>query len=82
MFIPENISAAELLAALYNAASPQGMGWLHYDNNIMSVTEAQECLNKNKHNIDYLKGRPIKTDFTPLLPNGDRNVDAFLYDRD
>jgi len=70
----EGLDKAAVLAALYNAAKPQGMGFLHYDPKPMSVEEAQELLPQG--DFDYLKGRAMKVDLS-----GDQ-LDTWGYDRD
>ena len=40
------LDKAEVLAALYNRAQPQGMGFLHYTPEDMTVEEAQVVLEK------------------------------------
>lgn len=71
---------AEVLAALYNASQPLGMGILHYDPTPMTVEQAQSIIDEYKsHNtqyFDYLKGRVMKIDLS-----GD-TLDPRLYDRD
>jgi hypothetical protein len=66
---------AEVLAALYNRAKPQGMGFLHYEPKDMSTDEAAEIL-AGQQRFDYLKGRVMKVDLS-----GDK-FDPRLYDRD
>lgn len=64
-----------VLAALYNASQPLGMGFLQYDPAPMSEKEAEQLL-KHQQCFDYLKGRVMKVDL-----RGD-HLDTFLYDRD
>lgn len=72
----------KLLTALYNAAKPLGMGFLHYDPTPMTITEAEQILaeaNERQRGhvyFDYLKGRVMKLDFS-----GD-TLNFRLYDRD
>jgi len=68
------IDKGELLAALYNAASPVGLGFLHADNKVMTAEEARKLLKSHTY-FDYLKGRPLKVDlgFDELCP--------WMYDR-
>lgn len=69
------LSKAAVLAALYNAARPQGMGFLHYSPQPMSEAEAEGILTEIIR-FDYLRGRVMKVDLSG---------DAFeerLYDRD
>ena len=66
---------AKVLAALYNSAKPQGLGFLQYDPTDMTEQEAEELLQEPGY-FDYLKGRVIKVDLS-----GDE-FDPYLYDRD
>ncbi len=75
----------EVLAALYNAAKPIGLGLLHYDPKDMTKEEAEVCIvaktyeypdGSKKTVFDYLKGRVIKVDLSG------HNLDTRLYDRD
>ncbi len=66
---------AKVLAALYNASHPQGMGMLHFDPTPMTEQEAEELL-KGQTYFDYLKGRIMKVDLSGA------SVDFRLYDRD
>lgn len=66
-----------VLAALYNASKPQGMGLLHYTPETMTLEEASVLLTSPKGQyFDYLKGRVMKVNL------GDDELDARLYDRD
>jgi len=67
---------SEVLANLYNASRPLGMGVLQYDTSYMSVEEAQAILNTGQTYFDYLKGRVMKVDL------GGNELDPSLYDRD
>lgn len=71
----KDLDKAAVLAALYNASKPQGMGFLHCDPTPMTVEEARELL-KRTTNFDYLKGRVMKVDLS-----GD-TLDPWGYDRD
>lgn len=75
-----HLNKAEVLAALYNASKPQGLGLLHFNPAPMTTEEAAELLgrqaNPREIYFDYLKGRVMKVN---LLPN---QLDPFLYDRD
>lgn len=66
---------AIVLAALYNASKPQGMGFLHYDPIPMSVDQARELL-EQRTDFDYLKGRVMKIDLS------DDMLNTRGYDRD
>lgn len=57
----KGIDKAAILAALYNASRPQGLGFLHYKANPMTVDEARELL-KHGTDFDYLQGRVMKID--------------------
>lgn len=67
---------AEVLAKLYNASTPQGMGFLHADSADMSIEEARNLLSSGETYFDYLKGRVMKIDMS-----GDK-IDTWGYDRD
>lgn len=70
----EGFCKAEVLAALYNAARPQGMGFLHYDPTPMTVVEAEELL-RDRTDFDYLNGRVMKVDI------GGNTLNTAYYDR-
>ena len=70
------IENAEILAALYNASKPLGMGILHFDPEPMTKEEAAEILRSGHRNFDYLKGRVMKVHLE------DNGFDPRLYDRD
>jgi len=55
-----DLNKADVLAALYNAAQPQGMGFMQYDPTPMTHNEAQAILNSGQTYFDYLKGRVMK----------------------
>lgn len=71
-----NKNKAEVLARLYNASKPQGLGILHYEESRMTIEEAQNLLDSGQTYFDYLKGRVMKIDLS-----GD-TLDPRLYDRD
>lgn len=54
---------AAILAALYNASKPLGMGFMHYDPTPMTEQEAEELL-KSQTYFDYHKGRVMKVDLS------------------
>ncbi|XLQ19790.1 MAG: hypothetical protein ACKUBY_04315 [Candidatus Moraniibacteriota bacterium] len=54
------LNKADVLAALYNTARPQGMGFMHYDPTPMSREVAEKLLEQGKY-FDYLLGRVMKT---------------------
>lgn len=71
------LSRAEALAALFNAAKPQGLGNLQYNaSHVMNELEAEMILAKGEY-VDYLEGRVIKVDF-----KNPKEIDTTLYDRD
>jgi len=65
----------KVLAALYNASAPIGIGFLQYDKNPMTEEQAQELLSQYTR-YDYLFGRLMKVSF--------ENEDVYLglYNRD
>ncbi len=69
------LSKPKILAALYNASQPLGMGFIQYDPKPMTEKEAQELL-KDHNNFDYLKGRVMKIDLSS------DELETFLYNRD
>lgn len=67
------LDKARLLAALYNASRPIGIGFLWYDPEPMSEAEAAELLKRGRGTwVEYLKGRVIKIDLaqTAWSPKG------------
>lgn len=71
----EGLNKADVLAALYNASQPLGMGFLHYDPKPMDRKEAEDILAQTTR-FDYLKGRVMKVNLS-----GD-DFNPWLYDRD
>lgn len=71
----KGLNKGKVLAALYNASHPQGMGILHFDPAPMTTEEAESLL-KRQTDFDYLKGRVMKVDLTG------EELDPWLYDRD
>ena len=69
------LNNADVLAALYNRAKPQGMGFLHYDPTPMTRSDAEQLLLSGTY-FDYLKGRVMK------IRLGGDDVDTYLYNRD
>jgi hypothetical protein len=69
------LDKGEVLAALYNASKPLGLGALHFRPTAMSPAEARELLAEHSY-FDYLHGRVMKVDLS-----GD-TLRAHLYDRD
>src|SRR3989338_11056963 len=66
---------ADVLAALYNASRPQGMGFQQYDPTPMTREQAQELLDRGTR-FDYIKGRVMHINLS-----GDY-LDPHEYDRD
>jgi hypothetical protein len=64
-----------VLAALYNASQPQGMGILQFDPKPMTPEEGNKLLKSTTY-FDYLKGRIMKVDLSK------EHLDPWLYDRD
>lgn len=71
----QNIDKAAILAALYNASRPIGMGFLCYNPAPMEREEAALLLEQSPY-FDYLHGRVMKIDLS-----GDELYTG-LYDRD
>jgi hypothetical protein len=71
------LDKAELLAALYNRAQPQGMGLMHFVPGRLSRDEAQLLLDDNDGgHFDYLRGRVMK-----VYLRGE-SLDTWGYNRD
>ena len=73
----KGLNKAAVLAALYNNASPQGLGFLQYNPAPMSTPEAQTILDTYGTDLDYVQGRCLKVDL-----GSDDHFDPWLYDRD
>lgn len=74
----QGLNKAAVLAALYNASKPQGMGFLHYDAKPMTPEEAQQLLDSDpRQYFDYLKGRVMKIDLSK-----EEDVNTWGYNRD
>lgn len=69
------LNKAAVLAALYNAAKANGMGFLQYDPKPMTPDEADKLLMRTT-NFDYLKGRVMKINLSKDL------LETGCYDRD
>lgn len=68
---------ADVLRVLYDAAKPQGLGFLHFDPAPMTRDEADSLLKGGSNYFDYLKGRVMKVRICD-----DGELDPRLYDRD
>ena len=80
MIDTKGLNPGAVLAALYNASKPLGLGMLHYDSNAMTPEEGMKLLagiHKTSRYFDYLRGRVMKVDLED--PAG---FDERLYDRD
>ena len=73
------LDRAEVLAALYNASHPRGLGFLHAKTEPMTAEGARKELEARgaEPYFDYLHGRVMKIGF-----NKDDAIDPRLYDRD
>jgi len=71
----KGLDKAAVLAALFNASKPQGMGFMHYDPAPMTVEQAAELLKRSTY-FDYLQGRVMKIELS------DDTLDPWSYDRD
>lgn len=90
------LNQAEVLAALYNAARPVGMGMLHYDPKLMTTEEAQQIIDeggdigrRRRAGIEVVGSNGVEwsVDYVrgrPLKLHVRGNVlhGAWLYDRD
>lgn len=72
------LSKADVLAALYNASKPHGLGFLQATPEDMTPDEAATLLQEDTY-FDYLKGRIMKVD---LGDGEDKEFRPWLYDRD
>lgn len=71
------LNKADVLAALYNASRPQGMGFLSYDSTQMTRSQAEALLPTLPQYFDYLHGRVMKL----WIPDAD-DIDLRAYNRD
>ena len=69
------LDKAEVLAALYSASKPQGMGFFHSKSGDMTKAQAAKFLAAYTE-FDYLQGRVMKVDLSG------ETLDPRLYDRD
>lgn len=72
----KGLSKPDVLAALYNRARPQGMGFIHYTPEDMTKEQAELLLQQTNY-FDYVRGRAMKVDLS-----SDEEFDERLYDRD
>ncbi len=73
----KGMNKADVLAALYNASKPQGLGILVHTPDAMTRERAQGILDTGDTDFDYLQGRVMKVDLTK-----DDSFNPWLYDRD
>lgn len=71
----QGLDKAEVFKALYDNASPQGLGFLHFIPGNLNIEEAREAV-KEQTRFDYYRGRVMKVDIS-----GDE-LETWLYDRD
>ncbi len=73
----QGLDKADVLASLYNASKPMGMGRLHFDPTPMTREEAAALLSDSIDKyFDYIKGRIMKVSLKCGF------IDERLYDRD
>lgn len=73
----EGLDKSSVLAALYNASKPQGLGFLHFDPTPMTPEDAAKHIKDGgRLHFDYFQGRVMKVDL------GGDSFDPWLYDRD
>lgn len=78
MVSTRGLNKAEVIAALYNHARPQGLGFIQYEPGDMTIPEAEEIVLRGRpFYFDYLKGRVMKVNL-----DSDNEFDERLYDRD
>lgn len=77
------LTAAAVLAALYNASRPQGMGFLQYQPGDMTEEQAVKLFDAGHAHtyFDYLAGRVMKVSI-PHDVADDTTIDVWGYDRD
>jgi len=79
--IPSGMPMAEVIARLYNASKPLGMGMMHYTPKPLTAEEVEPLLEgKDDAYFDYLNGRVMKVSTEALRKNDARAL--ALYDRD
>ncbi len=72
----KGLNKAEVLAALYNNAKPQGMGFLQFTPEDIDANKAQQLLNTGMTYFDYVGGRVMKINLKH------DEVSTWGYDRD
>lgn len=76
MYNCNTLSKEETLMHLFNNAKPQGMGFLHFKSENMTLEKAEELLSHTDY-FDYVEGRVMKIDFSNFP-----EMDFWLYNRD
>ena len=76
MINTQGLDQRAVLAALYNASKPLGLGVLHFTPEDMTLDEAGKLLEHYNY-FDYLKGRVMKVDLSNYS-----EFDEQGYDRD
>jgi hypothetical protein len=71
----KGLDKGAVLAALYNASKPQGMGFVYFDPTPMSAEQGNGLLAKGA-DFDYLQGRVMKVNLSK------DEFEEWLYDRD
>lgn len=72
----KDLDRAAVLATLYNASAPRGLGFMQFDDNPFTVETAREELARRTY-FDYLRGRPLKVDLS-----SEGEFDPRGFDRD
>lgn len=72
----EGKDKADVLAKLYNASRPLGLGIVQAVGDDMTLEEARRVLDSDGTYVDYLNGRVMKVDLSGSV------LDPRLYDRD
>lgn len=68
---------AEVFMVLFNRATPQGLGFIHYKPRQINIEEAREVVKGNENlSFDYAEGRVMKVSLK------EDHVDTRLYNRD
>lgn len=73
----EGLTREQVLQGLYNGSQPQGLGFIHYTPEGMTIEQARELLTRGCH-FDYLQGRVMKVS----LREGATEFNEYGYDRD
>jgi len=60
----DGLDKAEVFAALFNKAKPQGLGFLHYNPAPMTAEQAKERFGECSEYFDYVDGRVMKVNLS------------------